>query len=350
MNQGLFFLLFIGGIIGMFIVGANGDFQNGLRSTTATDTSTHQIDRASDGYTEKIVVPGPAEEPTTSLSQGSAGGTGGSWWSRNSTSDTASEPRTNEEIQEDIEDLYDETWELAQKVESYKRKQPVSPYAELVTLRRSSVSTKDPDREYLTLSVTKNAPAIDISNWYIESYVTENRVNIPDGTYTYKYGGSINQTKPIILEPSQQAFLITGSSPINVSFQENSCIGYLREHDKFYPSLTNQCPRPMDLMERYGNIELDDDSCYDFVRRVGRCEIIEDDDERLEDLSNRCVKFAQDYLNYNSCVENFSWRTDFDEPNDWYIYFSRDEEQWRKKREIIRLIDENDRVVTVLEY
>jgi len=77
---------------------------------------------------------------------------------------------------------------------------------------------------------------------------------------------------------------------------------------------------------------------------------VDDTNAEFKELSGTCRKFIDKYLNYNSCVDAFSWRTDFEKDDDWYIYFERDEEIWREKREIIRLLDEYDAVVAVIEY
>jgi hypothetical protein len=175
-------------------------------------------------------------------------------------------------------------------------------------------------------------------------------VAIPNGTKVYRTGGVINKTTPIILEPGQRAYLITGESPINVSFQENMCVGYLRSEEKFYPGISRSCPAPRELMARYSNVALDDDACYDFIERQWGCNTVDDRNPEFKDLSGTCRNFIEKYLSYNSCVDQFSWRTDFEKDDDWYIYFGRDEEIWREKREIIRLMDEYDQVVAVIEY
>lgn len=261
---------------------------------------------------------------------------------------TPSENLTEEELRQKIEDLSDEAWELEKELHAYQRTQPESRYAQWVTLRANSTKTSDPDREYFTITLDKKAPNIDISDWYMESYVSENRANIPDGVYVYKAGGSINRTAPIILEPNQRAYVYTGESPLGFSYQENSCFGYLRNENlqSGYPS----CPRPINLMERYADIALDDDSCYDYVESLRSCEVVDYDDEELNHLSGSCRSFVRNYLNYNSCVEQFSWQASFDDDNDWYIYFNRDEALWRPEREILRLRDEYDDIVAVIEY
>ena len=341
MGEKGFFILFGGLSIGFFVARVQGTTLSNTASSspgTATTESERAIgntSRADDGSSNASYTPPPRYGTTQNTYI--------------SNRDDV-ENKSNTEIQAELEDLYDELWELEQRVDSALRRQPESRYSDYVRLSRSAATSEDPDREYLTLTLDRSAGPVNISSWYVESYVTEKRMALPNGTKIYRDGGVLNQTRPIILQPGGRAFLITGDSPVNVSFQENMCTGYLREHERFYPNTNYNCPRPIELMERYADIDLDDDSCYDFVNQVGRCRMIQEDDPRLDDLSGRCERFVKEYLNYNSCVDAFSWRTDFHNDDDWYIYFERDEERWRRKREIIRLMDQYDEVIAVLEY
>lgn len=335
MNEKAFFFLFAILLIGGFMSSIN----NNLSGDVATSTAAHK--QAATQSSNSVSSGGSSYRPVgNTISQ-----------NRYPTHNDQAKPLTAEEARElkkDIEELYDETWELAQKVNAYQRTLPVSRYADLVQLRATKVS-RDYDREYLTLTNTSKG-RINISDWYLESYVTDTKVALPQGTIIYKAGGSINTTKDIILQPNQRAFLLTTESPLGVSFRENSCIGYVTEDRYFYPSVTANCKYPYEILERYGDIELDDDSCHDFVRRINSCETIEDDDPRLDDLSGKCKRFIENNFNYSSCVANFENQTWFDDVNDWYVYFERDEKLWRKQREIIRLIDEFDEIVAVIEY
>lgn len=333
MGEKSFFIVFAIIIVAMFLVGING----GGIGNNASSTATSSANMATFGTV--------GQAPT--FSQGTSGSySGGATY----TNTTPIQTRSNREIQAELEDLYDEFWELQQKVDSYERQQPISRFAGKVQFIRSSAGSNDPDREYLTLTANQGVGSIDISDWYLESYVTEKKVAIPDGAKIFIDGGAINKTRPIVLEPGQRAYLITGESPVNVSFQENMCIGYLRGEEQFYPNVSNRCPAPLELLKRYSNVELDDDSCYDFIERQWGCNMVDDSNPEFEDLSGTCRKFIEKYLNYNSCVDAFSWRTDFEKDDDWYIYFERDEEIWRERREIIRLLDQYDAVVGVIEY
>ena len=259
------------------------------------------------------------------------------------------EPLDSEEAEEQLADFYDEIDDLREDLRIARLWGERSPYQELVTLRNTQTRTSDFEREYLTLTASRNNErAVNISGWYLESVVTEERAALPDGTRVAKTG-RVNPTAPIFLEPGERAFLLTSESPIGVSFLENDCTGYLAEFQDFRPTLTRNCPRVIDEMERYSGVDLDNDSCYDFVERIRRCEITDEDEVRDADLSGACRNFIIHELDYNACVERHRFDPFFDE-GDWYVYLERDEELWRKEREIIRLIDENDRTIAVIEY
>lgn len=330
MSEKAFVFLFVAVIIGMFMVSIENRSSavGGSATSSSHGGTTNTNDRS-----------GISRANPPSSSQGSS-----------LRPSTEKEDLSNAEIKAELEDLYDEVWEVEQKVDAALRKRPASPYVGLVTLSRSGATTIDADREYLTITVNKNSNPITITGWSIESYVTEKRVTIPEGAVRYKAGGAVNNSDPIVLNPGQRAFLVTGRSPVRTAFQENMCIGYALKGKTLYPGVTNACPKAMDLMERYGEIDLDDDRCYAFVRTVKSCEIIDPDDDRLDTITDDCRDFALKYLSYDSCVEQFGNRTDFYFPNDWYVYFDRTAEQWRKQREILRLLDEHNRVVAVIEY
>lgn len=347
MNEKAFFVIFALLILGAFVSGAS---QN-LNTTTNTNTSSgnqQTVSGSSGGNSYSNTGSSNSNYYNTSLSQNNnssySGSSGGSYT-------TNTKPLTDkerDEIKADLEDLYDELWEIEQEYDAVKRRQPVSGYADNVTLQKTSVY-REPKYEYLTL---KNDSLVDIniSEWYLESYVTDKKVAIPDGVALYRDGGVLNKEADIILKPGQRAYLITGESPIGVSFQENSCMGYIAREESIYPSISYQCYDPDYLRKRYSDIELDDDSCYDFISSVWRCETVSMDEPRVLELSGKCRRFIDEHLNYNRCVDNFQNRTEFDDVNDWYIYFEKDEKLWRQKREIIRLIDGNDRIVDVVEY
>ena len=254
------------------------------------------------------------------------------------------------EIEQRLQNLYYELDRLTEEVRAAKLREPISPYAGLVTLGSGDTYTSDPGREYLMLYANgSNRSDVNISDWYLESLVTERRAAIPQGARILERERSTRDTD-IFLRPGEQAYLMTGSSPLNVSFHENMCTGYLATKYEFYPWINQNCPEPESEMARFARIALDNDACYDYVESLYRCQIV--DEDTLEDagISRACQLFVRDELTYDGCVENHRSDPFFDDSGYWWIYLDRDSELWREKREIIRLMDENDRVIDVIEY
>jgi len=257
---------------------------------------------------------------------------------------------TPQQIEDRVASIYNQLNTLKREVRAAILQEPVSPYAGKVELSSGSVYSTDPDQEYLMIrSGYNNTEAIPISNWYLESYVTKERAAIPDGDRLMTSWGSPS-LEPILLGANETAYLITGESPIDVSFHENMCTGYLNDEETFYPSLGERCPYPKAEMERFGNIKLDNDKCYDFVERISSCSVPTDEQIDAANISGVCLRFVENTFNYNDCVGLHRYDPYFERDGYWRIYLDKRSELWRPKREIIRLMDENDRVIDVIEY
>ncbi len=262
----------------------------------------------------------------------------------------APDPLTDEQLERKVIRLYSELDDLNEELRELEIRKPVSPYTKQIDLRIGNARSTDPGREYLILEAErKNSESIEVSDWYVESYVTEKRVALSEGIRVPPKRTS-SKTEPIFLEPGERAYILTQESPVDFSFHENLCTGYLANYSDFNPSLKRSCPDPEKEMLRFANIKLDDDSCYDFVERVRQCEVVDEDNLEEADLSKACTYFIENNLNYTDCVKNHRNELFFDDVGYWRIYLDRDEDIWRKEREIIRLMDENDQVIDVIEY
>lgn len=257
---------------------------------------------------------------------------------------------TPEQVERKVADIYRELDRLTKEVRALTLRSPASPYANLVRFSQGNARDDAPEREYLMLQAqSSNREPLNISNWYFESYVTGERAALPQGDRSierWRYP----QLNDIQLLPGETAYVLTGKSPIKASFHENICTGYLANEHTFYPSLQRSCPRPLDEMIRFGNIALDNDACYAYVERIGTCTVPDGDDFGERGLSSGCRRFIERTLNHDDCVAKHRFDPFFDNVGYWRIYLERRDNLWRREREIIRLIDENDRVVAVIEY
>lgn len=254
------------------------------------------------------------------------------------------------EVEERVATIYRELDELREDLREARLREPVSPYSGRVTLSSGNVYARDPESEYLMLRAeSTNTTGVNVSDWYLESYVSEESASFPQGDRIIERWRS-PASEDIVLLPGESAYLITGESPINTSFRENMCTGYLNDYETFHPYLSRSCPYPMDELKRYGKIDLDDDRCYDFIERLGSCTTPEEESYERRIVGSVCSAFIEDTFNYNDCVRIHRYDPFFIRDGYWHIYLEERTELWRSEREIIRLMDGDDKVISVLEY
>lgn len=233
-------------------------------------------------------------------------------------------------------------------------------------------SSTNPDKEYITLQVSRqNAFPITISGWslmndksnkiiQVINFDASNRgvsdiVTIPQGTILVSTS-RINFKKPIVLKPGDKAYVITGKSPdaypviLNTSFKENECTGYFEQINNFYPSLQYKCPYPK--TEAIGLLL--DESCIDFIDRLGACrDPFLNNKNRIDletKLSNQCRAFISNTFNYEKCSMFHRNDKDFFS-NIWRIYLGiSDRELWANKRDTITLFDQEGKIVDSYSY
>ncbi len=138
---------------------------------------------------------------------------------------------------------------------------------------------------------------------------------------------------------------------IRSSFFTNKCTGYLEENHDFVPALFAQCPRLSEEDLDAFNIspndfrDLDDyDMCIDAIEDVQSCR----EGHPSNDVPTRCKNFIRDYSDYSGCYELHRYDTDF-LGDEWRIFLGETSDLWRSEREAVALIDENGKVVDVIE-
>ena len=263
---------------------------------------------------------------------------------------------TNGEIEDRLVDLYDDLGRAREAARDVRLMSPASPFQGKVELGMGGARETRWGQEYLTLRADSYLTSgVDVTGWYLESYVTGERATIPQGDRVLE---SVDRPvlEHIVLLPGEDAYVITGRPPVDVSFHENECTGYLRNEEDFSPYLSSSCPYPSNELLRYTPVSITDDKCYDFVETIGSCAIIDKDDladmldARELKLTSACRHFITDELTYERCVARHQNEPRFDDVGTWYIYLSRTRNLWREEREIVRLFDTNGKVVDVIEY
>lgn len=206
----------------------------------------------------------------------------------------------------------------------------------------------DPQLEYVTLSANfANTAPVDIAGWSLQSVVTGKRAALPQGVYVFAQG-AVGTQKNISLAPGGQAIITSGASPVGVSFQENTCVGYLDQFQTFVPSLPFDCPAPsQELPPTAENIRDYGESCIDFVRDLSQCRYYTE--TFPGDISPSCRLFVREALTYNGCVARNRWRPSF-YTGDWRIFIGAQTELWQNGHDVIRLLDERGQTVDVFSY
>jgi len=213
---------------------------------------------------------------------------------------------------------------------------------------RGRATATNPDDEYLEIiASSKNTQPIHISNWKLKSAVTGREVSLGKGTYL-PFRGQINIEDSLFLRPGERAFIVTGRSPIGVSFRLNTCTGYFAQFQDFTPRLPTQCPLPRDEDFETGPAGLND-ACIDYIETLPRC-TAHIQSLPLEFSNNPiCQEYITTKITYNGCVELHKDDTDFYKA-EWRIFLKRDQELWKEKRETILLLDEDERVIDSISY
>jgi hypothetical protein len=225
---------------------------------------------------------------------------------------------------------------------------PPSVYKDQVTLSASGsvLSTEEPDEEYLTITVSGGAKEpISMSGWRLVGVRSKESVTLPSAAPVFK-SGSVNQTHPLTLGPGERAIVVSGTSPVGVSFRENACSGYLGVRQDFIPELGNSCPSAMDDFERFYNGAASDyQACRAAIANTSRCER-----PRAGGASNACSEFISDHYTYNGCVSFHASDRDFF-GSTWRLYLGEKRDDiWPSRNETIKLLDAAGNTVDLVSY
>jgi hypothetical protein len=108
-----------------------------------------------------------------------------------------------------------------------------SAYAGVVSLEHFvSMGGANPQNEYVTLTVSAaDTGSVMVTGWKLVSIKTGTQVTLPDGS-TMLTLGSVS-VSPIILQPGNTVTIITGYSPVNISYEENTCTNLLSNYSNY---------------------------------------------------------------------------------------------------------------------
>lgn len=212
-----------------------------------------------------------------------------------------------------------------------------------VSLSRDATGPKGKtaSTEYVILSATGSG-SVSLAGWSLRSRETGQGAVLPAAAEVPS-SGNVNTLAAVSLAPGQQAIVSSGRSPVGVSFRENLCTGYFEERQDFKPALPQSCPTPYQELTRFAQGY--SEQCAAYIRSFAYCGT--DSDERSPGGS--CEAFAEEYLNYNGCVDAHAQDSNF-AGTTWRIFLGSGDELWRNNRDVIDLIDANGTVVDSLSY
>ena len=159
--------------------------------------------------------------------------------------------------------------------------------------------------------------------------------------------GVINRVSDALLEPGASAIIVSGISPVGVSFKETVCTGYLNQMQSFTPGLSNSCPsRDRVLPYSAENLARYGADCFDYVQGLPQCDFPK---SVPSSLSPSCRGLLSNAFSYNGCVNMFQGSADFALPG-WRMYAGFTSELWGNTHDIIRLTDTQGRIVDTASY
>lgn len=217
-----------------------------------------------------------------------------------------------------------------------------------VTLSRnlSGVGATDPEEEYVILTAGYGGGSVSLAGWKLVNADSGEGGALPQGAEVPS-SGRVNELAPLTLSSGEEAIVVTGRSPIGLSFRENKCIGYLEDRQDFAPALPMQCPTPYEEFKRFyrDSDDEDYDRCERYMYTLPYCAV---DTDVPSDVPNSCEAFVEKALSYNGCVaahkgdEGFAGRT-------WRLFLGKRDELWDRRGTIL-LLDAENKVVDSVSY
>ncbi|AKM83967.1 TPA: hypothetical protein DCZ46_01385 [Candidatus Campbellbacteria bacterium] len=253
-----------------------------------------------------------------------------------------------DEIFKEDGNITNDTGEIREEFEQAQEIAGISFYNDKIFLREGNTYGSTAEEEYLIIeSSLNNKDRINLTGWTLQSTISGQSIKIEKAVYLPQMY-SVNYQEAIFLSPGEKAYITTGRSPIGTSFRTNLCTGYFEQFQNFDPSLDRECPRPEDEpgFITTGPNALND-ACIDYVEGISKCSIV---NESLPlDMQYECSQYINTKINYKTCVENHKNEKDFYRP-EWRIFLNRNEKIWKEKREIIKLLDINGKVIDTVSY
>lgn len=259
-------------------------------------------------------------------------------------------PQTKADIERELKTIEVEVAIVEEELKRIEKYGEDSPYKGMVTISKGffGLSSTDVNREYVTLKASsKNESGVVISKWRIVSGVTGKGSDVGKAA-PLVYSGKVNIEQSVIMYAGDKVIVSTGRSPIGTSFKVNKCTGYMSQFQTFTPSLQKNCPFPEEEIDFFDDKTIfSEDVCLDFIDTLQRCQIYTKPLPLT--LSNSCMDAITYEVNYNSCIDKHKYDSDFEKP-EWRIFLKQSDTLWKSRREVIKLVDENNKLIDMISY
>lgn len=185
--------------------------------------------------------------------------------------------------------------------------------------------------------VNKGNEPVNLTGFYLETYGLE-KFTIPKA---YNLPGfSVFPTDNIVLNPGGELVIYVGTQDRKMDFRENICTGYFDEKSDFGGALSHRCPR-IDVSKRLDFT----DSCIKGLNSIRRCKMYTSN----MSLDYACDEFATAHYSYAGCVTDYKDDKNF-YLNRWFVWMQRTTEFFRSNRELIRLKDNDGKIIDEYRY
>lgn len=217
-----------------------------------------------------------------------------------------------------------------------------SKYRTSIKATGSAIKEVSPAKEYLSLT-NKGDSLLNITGWQI---VNENGTSAKIGRGVQMFvSGEVREVSDIVLRSGETAHIISGQSPVGVSFKQNICSGYLSQFQKFVPTLPKNCPQVVtaENFSQYGSNPV----CINFINDLPTCSTITNTNQIPGGSGSSCEQFIEEHATYNGCVKDNRNKNNFYEPY-FMVYLGSNKELWGKN-DTLRILDREGKTVTTIK-
>jgi hypothetical protein len=226
-----------------------------------------------------------------------------------------------------------------------------------------SASYPDDQYFYITNRSWKAGP-VYIGGWTVQSGSTSSskknnkKIVLPVGAIEYynPYQTTGNTRVPLVLYPGDSAIISVGDNPagrklpLESSFKENVCMGYLENLSglNFKPKLSVRCPSELEFVDR-DEIR---DECYYLVRRLPRCVEPKIDGDCVNnycEIPSSCRRLVKEIFGYENCF-NKRKNQEYFLGDTWRVYLGYSSNIFRKSNGYLALYDNQGLLVDRIEY